>query len=54
MDGSFKLGPYSIFGTDVMSLSKVCNSTGWRLDGFTGGGDDGAVKLGIGVSWAGA
>ena len=34
VDGSFRLGPFSVFGTDVMYLSKVWNSTGWKFDGF--------------------
>ena len=53
MDGSFRLGPFALFGTDVMSLSKVWNSKGWRFDGFDGGGADGAMKIGIGVGMGG-
>ena len=45
--GSFRLYPFSVLGNDVMYLSEVCNSTGWRFDGFAGGGAGGAMKIGI-------
>ena len=53
VDGSFRLRPFSVFGTDIMSLSKVCNSTGWMFDGFAGVRDAGPMNIEIGVdmSW---
>ena len=53
MDGSFRLGPFAFFGTDIIYLSKVLNYKGWRFDGFEGGGADGAMKIGIGVDMGG-
>ena len=45
--------PFAFFGTDVMYLPKVWNYIGLRFDGFEVGGDDGAMKIGIGVDMGG-
>ena len=51
--GSFRMGPFSVLGTDVMSFYEVWIFTGWSFYGFAGGGDNVAMNIGIGIDLGG-
>ena len=53
VDGCLRLGPFEVWGTDVMCLYGVWNFTCWIFNGCAGGGADGATKIGIGVDMGG-
>ena len=53
VDGCLRLDPFEVWGTDVMCLSGVWNSTCWIFNDYAGSGDDGSMKIGIGVDMGG-